>query len=210
MSLKDTIQSQYANSPVLLELIQGYCDAVNQGALIESFKRDVWCVETANSYGLDIWGIILGINRNIRIADPGDTFFGFTDGFTPFNDAPFYAPNAQFGSYKLSDEAFRFLIKIKIAVNICKATAPEINKILQFIFKDRGDVRYIITGVMKARYNFDFIMSELERKIVFDLGLLPHPCGVLIEYFEMDSSNLFGFFGTGYQPFNQGTFYVNS
>lgn len=204
--VKNTIQSQYANSPRLLTLIDEWAGAINQDTNIEQFKRLIWNVKTAKSYGLDIWGRIVGVDRNVKTTDADGEFFGFTEGFTPFDNAPFTGQGTAFGSYKLKDEPFRRLIMIKAFANIVNATALNINKLLKFIFKDRGKAFFVITGHMTARYYFDFILSPLEKKIVFDLQLLPRPCGVLVEYLEADSSNIFGFDGTGYQPFNQGTF----
>lgn len=204
--IKSTIQSQYANSPALLTFIEEWADAINQDVNIEQFKRLIWNVTTANSQGLDIWGRIVGVDRNVKTTDVEGEFFGFTEGFTPFDNAPFTGQGTTFGSYKLRDEPYRKLIMIKAMANIVNATAPNINKLLQYIFKDRGRSMFLITGHMTARYYFDFILSPLEKKIVFDLQLLPRPCGVLVEYLEMDSSGIFGFEEADYQPFNQGTF----
>lgn len=204
--IKTTIQSQYANSPKLLTLIEEFCNAINQDANIEQFKKLVWNVETAKGFGLDIWGRIVGVNRNVNTADTEGEFFGFTQGFTPFDNAPFTGQGTQFGSYRLRDDVYRKLIMIKAFSNIVNATALNINKFLNFIFGKRGKSYFLITGHMTARYYFDFILSPLEKKIVYELDLLPRPCGVLIEYLEMDTSNIFGFYGTGYQPFNIGTF----
>lgn len=204
--IKKTIQSQYANSPRLLTLIDEFAGAINQETNIDQFKRLVWNVQTAKGYGLDIWGRIVGVNRNVKTTDVDGDFFGFTNGFTPFDNAPFNGDGAQFGNYKLKDDVFRQLIMIKAFANIVYATAPNINRFLKFIFEKRGRAYFLITGHMQARYYFDFILSPLEKKIVYELDLLPRPCGVFIEYMEMDSSNIFGFDGTGYQPFDMGTF----
>lgn len=204
--IKETIQSQYANSPRLLTLIEEWSEAINQDTNIEQFKRLIWNVQTANSRGLDIWGRIVGVDRFVKTSDAEGEFFGFTEGFTPFDNAPFTGQGNQFGNYRLKDEPYRRLIMIKAFANIVDATALNINKFLNFIFKDRGKAFFVIIGHMTARYYFDFILSPLEKKIVFDLQLLPRPCGVLVEYLEADSSGIFGFDGTGYQPFNIGTF----
>lgn len=204
--IKETIQSQYANSPKLLTIIEECSEVINQETNIACFKQYIWNVHTAKGFGLDIWGRIVGVNRHVKIADTTGELFGFTEGFTPFDNAPFTGQGTEFGSYKLKDSVYRQLIMIKAFANIVYATAPNINKFLNFIFGKRGKVFFIITGHMAARYYFDFILSPLEKKIVYELNLLPRPCGVLIEYYEMDSSNIFGFDKSGYQPFNIGTF----
>ena len=82
-----TIISQYANSPRivgLVELVAGYLDPT---ANFEAFFDLVWNVDTAQGYGLDIWGRIVGVTRNLRVLD-GD-WFGFQEalpGSDSFND----------------------------------------------------------------------------------------------------------------------------
>lgn len=204
--IRETIQSQYANSPRLLTLIEEFTSVINQDTNVEQFKKLIWNIHTAKGIGLDIWGRIVGVNRNIKVADNEGEFFGFTLKFTPFNDAPFSGQGAEFGSFRMKDSDFRELIMIKAFANIVYATAPNINRFLNYLFKDRGRATFLITGHMQANYYFDFILSPLEKKMIYELNLLPRPCGVFVGYMEINSQNTFGFDKTGYQPFDIGTF----
>ncbi|WP_218921016.1 DUF2612 domain-containing protein [Acinetobacter larvae] len=199
--------SQYANSPVLLKMIEGLNECIDPSKNIDDFYRIVWNVHTAKGFGLDLWGRIVGINRNIGTSSPEAEAFGFKSkkpSFYPFNQRPFSGAGTKFASFKLSDEQYRRLILIKAAANLTLATAPNINKFLKMIFNDR--CYFLITGHMTARYVFEFKLSPLERIIVFKLNLLPRPSGVLVEYLESPIGKIFGFSGTGFQPFNQGVF----
>ena len=59
-NLKDTVISQYAHSPVMLSLIQSWNDAIDTAADLQAFYDTVWNVSTAQGFGLDIWGAIVG------------------------------------------------------------------------------------------------------------------------------------------------------
>jgi len=204
--LIDTLMSQYANSPNIVNLLNEMAYAIDPNSDLESFYNIAWNSATAKGFGLDIWGRIVGINRNMRFVDPKGDYFGFEESkhFKPFNQAPFSGAGGKFSSYELPDEQFRMLIMIKAMSNIVYATAPNINKLLKFIFKERA--YFLITGHMKARYFFEFTLNAFERAVVYDLGILPRPCGVLLDYRELDIKQCFGFAGTGLQPFNQGVF----
>ena len=60
IDVQKTIISQYAHSPVLLGLIDGLNQCICPADKIEEFNRLVWDVETAEGYGLDVWGKIVG------------------------------------------------------------------------------------------------------------------------------------------------------
>lgn len=207
-NINDTLMSQYANSPIICKLIENLNDCVDPAKSIADFYQLAFNVKTAKGFGLDIWGRIVGVNRNISIPPDDLKAFGFKaepQSFSPFNNSPFSAAGARFSAYRLSDERFRTLIMIKAASNILNATAPNINKYLRMIFPNKR-VYFLITGHMKGRYFFEFIPNKFERHIVYNLQLLPRPSGVLIDYRELPPQGVFGFSGTGFQPFNQGNF----
>lgn len=207
-NIQNTLMSQYANSPVICNLIESMNECIDPARSINDFYRLAFNVKTAQSFGLDIWGRIVGVNRNISIPPDDIDTFGFKtspQAFQPFNSYPFSSTGARFSSYRLSDERFRLLIMIKAAANILNATAPNINRYLRMIFPDKR-VYFLITGHMKGRYFFEFIPNKFERHIIYNLQLLPRPSGVLIDYRESPPAGIFGFSGTGFQPFNQGSF----
>ena len=64
IDVKKTIISQYAHSPVLLGLIERLNQCICPADKIEEFRRLVWDIETAEGYGLDVWGKIVGMERS--------------------------------------------------------------------------------------------------------------------------------------------------
>lgn len=204
-NIKDTIMSQYANSPAILGLIQGMNDALDPQYFIDDFYNYVYRLSTAKGFGLDIWAEKVGVSRNAPMADPNAKNLGFADGFEPWNNAP-WSDGGAFSSFRLDDNSLRKLIIIKAATNILYATAFNINKFLLMIFDGRR-AYYNITGHMAAEYVFEFSLSNFERLVVYSLNMMPKPSGVGISYREVDTDRVFGFNGSGLSNFNNGVFY---
>ena len=186
--IEDTISSQYANSPRLMLIIQELHNAIDPTKNIQDFYRIMWNLETAQGVGLDIWGRIVGIGRNVPLQNPEEESFGFRTSspepkFTPFNVAPFRSDSGGFSAYALPDNLYRKLIFAKALANIILATAPNINKLLKILLETPSV--YLLTGIMQAKYQFQGRLSAFDRMIVFRLGLLPEPCGVAVEYEEI-------------------------
>ena len=210
INIQDTIASQYANSPIILSIIDTMNGAIDPRFTIADFYTILWNLRTATGWGLDIWGRIVGVNRTVQMLDPSAKYFGFKTTptsvkFTPFDNAPFSGAGSGFQSYRLSDTQYKELIIIKAASNILYATAPNINKYLKSIFGDQR-AYYYITGHMTASYIFEFNLTPFQRLIAFTLKLLPEPCGVLVSYQQSAVNEYFGFEGSEFQPFDQGVF----
>lgn len=202
--MKQTLMSQYANSPRIVSIISGAWDSLDSTLMTDDFYRLVFNLHTAEGYGLDIWGRIVGVSREVNITDPEGKYFGFSDGFYPFNEYPFSSGGQGADTWPLTDHAYRDLIFLKAISNIVYATAPNINALLRYAFK--GNSYFLIHNNMTASYVFEFFLSPFERHIVYNTDILPRPCGVEINYIEQDPSQVFGFYGTGFAPFNQGVF----
>jgi hypothetical protein len=78
-NLKDTIMAQYANSPAIIGIIEAFNDAIAPDNLITDFYNKVWNLKTAQGFGLDIWGRIVGIGRTIQMNDPLAKYFGLPE-----------------------------------------------------------------------------------------------------------------------------------
>ena len=72
----ETVQSQYAASPVIRALAESARIRIAPDADIELFYRSVFNIATASGAGLDIWGRILGIGRKVDITELTDFFGG--------------------------------------------------------------------------------------------------------------------------------------
>lgn len=210
IDFEKTIISQYGNSPTILQLVQNMNAYLDPRADFDAFFDYVWNVDTAQGFGLDIWGRIVNIRRELQIPN-APVYFGFKDalpGSYPFDEAPFYdgtPPATQ--TYKLVDDAYRKLILTKALANIASSNAPSLNQLLQNMFADRGRCYVNDLGGMQFRYTFEFDLTLQEYAIVTQSGVLPRPAGVNAILFQ-SALPLFGFSEAGLSaaPFGQGVF----
>ena len=95
MDISATIQSQYAASPKIIALAQGFADLIDPEADARLFYDSVFNIDTAQGVGLDIWGRIVGLGRTAEMVTKlGVTYFSFYSQGVPngrgFDDRPFY------------------------------------------------------------------------------------------------------------------------
>ena len=208
IDVERTIISQYANSPILRGLIETMNDCISPDADIQKFYDDVFNIDTAQGFGLDLWGEIIGVSRTLKVPAPIGEFLGFSEGagYFPFGQRPFYV-DASTQSFGLSDDAYRTLLLVKAAANISDSTAQSINALLQNLFAGRGVCYVSDLGAMQLRYTFSFPLLPYEKAILSQSGILPCPAGVM-DYIFNPPTMPFGFSeaGAGVYPFGQGTF----
>lgn len=215
-----TVLAQYSNSTKLRSLIDTFNLAVEPESFIDTFYDMVWNIDTAQGYGLDVWGKIVGVSRLLTV-NTTSKYLGFEEALTgvsqpddpqPFDQAPFYNGVQSTGTVTLSDDAFRKLILVKALSNITDCTVPNINNLLTILFSSGGTAFVTNTGSMSIRYVFTFPLSAVEESIVKYSGALPRPAGVLTEIMQVDTQNTFGFAEAGIsaQPFDQGVFFNQS
>lgn len=180
----DTVVSQYGNSETLLQLIENFNDYIDPNADLDTFYDYVWNVKTAVGFGLDIWGAIVGVGRNLTV--PNGTFFGFAGtGYQPFGQAPFYSVAGSTVTYPLSDEAYRVLILVKALANISNSTTFAYNRLLNILFAGRGRCYVLDLGNMQMQYTFEFALQPFEIAILNTSGAVPKPAGVAISVVQL-------------------------
>lgn len=210
IDVERTIVSQYANSPTITQLVLNMNEHLDPRADFDAFYNFVWNVDTAQGFGLDIWGRIVNIRRELALPNVPD-YFGFSDalpGSQPFAQAPFYdgtPPATQ--TYLLADDAYRSLILAKALANIAAVNAPSLNQLLKNMFAGRGRCYVNDLGNMQFRYTFEFRLTPQEYAIVTQSGVLPRPSGVNAILFQ-SALPLFGFSEAGQSaaPFGEGVF----
>lgn len=176
----ETVISQYANSPIITTLINDLADAIDPTVNIENFFDQIMNVDTAEGYGLDVWGRIVGVNRVLKVAS-GPRYWGFYQGlpdYDPFMQSPWYMGQPLTTNYALTDDGFRVLILAKAFANICDGSINAINVLLKTLFGSSGKC-YCTDGLdMTMTYTFEFPLSPLQASIVENSGVLPRPVGV--------------------------------
>lgn len=180
-----TILSQYANSQRLLSIIDSFSAAVDPSEQINNFYDQVFNLETAEDWGLDVWGRIVGVNRVLAVTPK---FFGFSEAGNlsadPFNVSPFYSAGATF-NFPLLDDAFRYLIYAKCLANLWDGSIFGLNQILLTLLPGRGNVYVIDNQDMTMTVQFDFVLTPVETAVITTSGVLPHPAGVALLFAEV-------------------------
>jgi hypothetical protein len=177
-----TVISQYANSPIITTLIANFQQYVDQTLNMQSLYDNIWNVLTAQGYGLDVWGRIVGIQRVVQIQTT--RFFGFeeqtptVEDFGPGGAGPFYNGVPATSNYALADQAFRQLILAKAAANLSSGSVPSINAILRGLFFGRGNCYVQDNYNMSISYVFKFPITQVELAIISMSGVLPKPSGI--------------------------------
>ena len=119
-----TIISQYQNSPTLYQLIQNFFGYIDPSANLDNFFDLIWNLDTAQGYGLDVWGRIVGVERVLRVSATNKPYFGFTEANNPalvkgFGQAIFFGGEGQTTTnYALDDGDYHLLILAKALANI--------------------------------------------------------------------------------------------
>lgn len=170
-----TVLSQFANSPILLKLIDDFAQWLDPSTRFEAFYSLLWNIDTAQGYGLDVWGRILGVNRVVQVPDGVYLGFESDEQAKPFGFGIFYRGGRSTNNVALTDTAYRLVLLAKAALNITDGSIPAINQILLNLF-GQGYVRDNLD--MTMTYVFQTTLSPLETAIVFQSGVLPKPCGV--------------------------------
>lgn len=209
VNLEETIISQYANSSIITQLVTNMNQYIDPRANLAQFYSFVWNVNTAQSWGLDIMGRIVGVSRNIQI--PGAIAdLGFKEGlnYQPFGQAPFYAGTPATNTYVLADSAYRTLILVKALGNISNCTSQSLNQLLRNMFAGRGRCYVSDTGGMQMRFTFEFALYPYEISILTQSGAVPRPAAVNAKILQVNIPTTFGFHEAGiYQPFGQGVLF---
>jgi hypothetical protein len=213
-ALNETIISQYANAPTLRRLIENMDAYIDQRANFDAFYNFVWNVDTAVGFGLDTWGVIVGVSRLLRIPGNFETL-GFSNAseppdWAPFNQGTFFRGADGSQAYLLDDNGYRVLILTKALANIMATNAASFNRLLRNLFPGRGRCFVRDNGGMSMTFVFEFSLSRVEYAILTNSGALPHPAGVAYNVVVIPSGTTFGFMEQGppAQPFDSGTFYV--
>lgn len=200
---------QYEASPVINKLLDDRSSYFNTG-WGDQFYSIVWNVDTAQGFGLDIWGRIVGVGRELQIPST-DKKFGFytgTDSYLPFNQGTFYTGEGATDTYRLADNAYRTLILAKALSNISATDCRSLNRVINNLFPNRGRAYVNDLGSMSIRITFEFFLEPWEKSVLSASGVMPRPAGVGLSIIELPLPNVFGFAeqGEGIAPFNQGTF----
>lgn len=166
---QQTIISQYATSPTILELLADWNDCIDPTVDINAFYANYRDIDTAIGVGLDIWGRVLGVGRTIGASTVGK-YLGFDEGQTVANDYQSFGfgilyDGAIAGPYTLIDSAYRTLLKAKALGNIIDGSVISYNKYLSLLFPSRT-VYCQVSAAMTITVTFSTTPTAFEVSVL--------------------------------------------
>lgn len=187
INLIQNIIWQYENAESLKSLIvqkNKWYDE-NLKAFWKKIVDEFLNIQTAEDWGLNLWGKILDVKRTYNVNGTLTT---------------------------LSKELFRRLILGKLQLIRSNGTVPEINKYLNFIFSPYVNENSFAATVrdnldMSVVYVLNFEPTDEELALIYSRDFLPTPAGVEDKVYILDEENIFGFYDTGFQPWGQAPFW---
>lgn len=183
-NVQQTLLSQYANAPRIQALIAGWNQMLDPTTLIDQWYQQVWNLQTAQGFGLDVWGRIVGVSRVLSLT--AQSYIGFCEASDlteeGFAQAPWFQGEETTNNYRLADDGFRQLIYAKALANIAGGSVLDINRILMTLFAGQGDAYVRDNGDMTMSYVFRFVPTAVQVSIIQNSGVLPRPAGVGVSY----------------------------
>lgn len=207
VNVMPSILWQYENADKFVRLIQSQQAWIdeNQNNFWTDWFRDVFDVDTANSFGLSVWARILGINLAVSTKPTvGNTSFGFGSKRKNFGHGNFGRDRD--GQINLSLDQQRLVIKLRLAQIIVRPTAYYINEMLESNLNtpERSVYAYDTLDMEDIVYVFDFAPDSQLRFILENYDLLPRP-STLGARWIVASTPAWGF-GPNRLNFNNGNF----
>lgn len=182
VNLLRAILWQYEDAEKLKALIQAKQDwyEKNQTQFWSDWFSNVFNVDTANDFGLAVWGRILDVGLGLNVESTiGLPHFGFGIHHQNFNNGPF--ARATNGEQALSTDQKRLIIKLRYFQLISRGAVTEINQFMGELFSPYGSV-YVRDGLdMTMTYVFKFQPTS-QIQTVLNMGLLVQPAAVEVNY----------------------------
>lgn len=196
------VLKQYQNSPKFLAFITALLAMNNTVEALLQSLYELPSIDVMTGVNLDVIGRIVGISRDvpngIQLVFFG--FYGYADqtvfgelGQTGIGSRMYERGEPATATSILGDIEYRLLLKAKIVKNSSKATAPEIEDLLAYLFGvdvvNVDDYGGMVIGLAIGRQ-----LTLIEQAILTQVDLLPRPACVLIaSVTTYDASDYFGF-----------------
>ena len=183
--------SQYANSPVIVNLVNGVVEQINNAQTIDDWFRIVFDLRTATGFGLDLWGKILNQSRRFQFLDENNNVVDVYLQGEQTVDGVHYT-DAQM------EDMYRTVLFFRAFSYITNCSIKSMNELLQFYFKEKSVYVYEI-GTMEIEVVFRFFINKPE-KAIFASELFPKPTGVGLNFRYIPDGEWLGFFEEGSDP----------
>lgn len=202
---------QYSNASRLLALIdaeQSFVDA-NITGFWQNWYDDVFNIDTCNTFGLEVWGLILGVRRPYQ--DPANYHINKQNNFMLWNKddklwhvvylkgaSPQFVVGIQGEELDsrifVDDETYRLFLKARMFLYNSNGSMADINRYLEFLFPDKAV--FATDGYdMSVTVVFYYTPGERDMALINSPDFLPLPAGVQLNTLIGDPKQTFGFDG---------------
>lgn len=157
----------------------------------QNWEKDVFNLNTANDFGLNVWSIILNLPLYIPVkASPKDyPAFGFAPFGKNFDNGNFATETDYVAG--LTTEQKRQLLKLRMWQITSSGSMPDINRAMADVFGP--GFAYALDGLdMSITYVFTDYLPGTMLSIIQKFDILPRPSGVKARYL-IAPRNAFGF-----------------
>lgn len=191
---------QYCNALRLNSILKSMTDFYQKDVeqFVSDWYKDVFNLKTANSFGLNIWGRILGAPRptitpqnfgidangafRFKNANTGTWHSVWLSGVTPqINVEKNPVANPTLYPILLDDETYRLGLLAKLFLLNSNASIADINKFLKYLFPNK--VVYVQDNYnMTMSIIFEFVPTQTDLTIITYEPFSPRPMGVYMDY----------------------------
>lgn len=170
-NVEQTVNGDYLSSQTMMGIITAFNDAIDPTVDVEAIRANILDIDTAQGFGLDILGRIIGLSREVRgvsssaiagLAIAGSAIAGnlsLTSGAVT----------------SLNDVQYRVALKIKAFGNVSRLTVDTMNAQLRMLSLGRGNAWVHDFGGMSFSYYFGFALQSFERSMIINSDLLMRP-----------------------------------
>lgn len=195
--MTETVQTIDYSVNLLKAVLWEYNDAVNLQAILTArqawytenqqqfwtdWEADVFNLATANSFGLAIWSILLGLPIYITAPSGAEKSWGFEQYHANFNRGNFSVGSNS--TIQLPIEDARILLQLRAFQLQSCGCVPEINRELKYIFGSYAPMpgvpaAFVIDNHdMTCTYVFNYQVSNSLQYVMRYFDILPRPSGV--------------------------------
>lgn len=173
---------QYDKAEKIKKILDGKNDFIknNVSNFWENWQKTVFNINTADTFGLKIWGGFLGVERPTYTNETGETIV-------------------------FTDDQYRTIIKGRLLLMMSNGSVHDINAYLNYLFPGKS-VFCVDYHDMSINLVFYYQPTDEEIAIIKSDGFLPRPAGVLVNYIIVPPDEVFGFYGQELSTFDNGSF----
>jgi len=211
LQIGDCFLWQYANAlrlnAIMNQTIKFYdkniCD------FVKDWEKDVFNLSTANTFGLNVWGKILGAPRpniapqnyivdtesTLRLFNPNNNTWHsiWLGGRTPRLKIETNPPTAKYAPLQLGDNEYRKALFAKLFLLHSNGSINDINIFLKKLFPNK-EVYIQDNFDMTMSIVFGFVPNDTDLTIITYDAFSPRPMGVFMNYgVSIIDENTFGF-----------------